>query len=633
MQKLNERRAGTCNSSVGGASEAMTDRLCLRLLATSDLHMQLIAYDYVKDRQTDGDSLARLATLIRSARAEAEDAGELCVLLDNGDTLQGSPLGAFLAQKSVSPHPMIAAMNMLGYDAVGLGNHDFDHGIDHLARCITEFEAPVVCSNMTSDRLPDLKPYAVLQRTARLTSGGSVQLRIGIVSALPEQTATWNRQHLDASAQVTPPLPALQNAARRAKADGADIIIALAHMGIAQFDEGDEAQNQAADVSALPEIDTVIAGHTHLRFPGPDHQGAQGVDCITGLIAQTPVVMPGCGGSDLGVVDLNLERGVREDPWRTTKQHVVLHKLTDDIREDPTIATLANDAHFATRTDLACPVAHLPEPMHSYFALACPSLVPALMAAAKKHAIATAVAGSNLAKLPLLAATATPATGGFDGPGNFISLPAGQLQRRHVAGLIPYANQVWAVTATGARIADWLERSALIFNVLHADTPDQLLVDPQVPGFRYDAIYGLTYDIDLTKPSRFDGAGRTVKGRAGRVSQIMWNGRPLDPEQEFLVALTDHRAGGGGTFRPFEDDDIMVRNEAPLDQALMEYLSDPNAVLKQHPAPWRFVPCPGVSAILNTAPDALNHLEDLALMSPEPCGFTQDGFARLRLHL
>ena len=595
--------------------------------------MQLIAYDYVKDRRTGADSLARLAKLIRTAKAEAAEAGAICLLMDNGDTLQGTPLGAHLARTQKVPHPMVAAMNALGFDAIGIGNHDFDHGIDHLAHCMDEFDAPVICSNLISAKLPSLVSHKILTAKTRTPQGEDVTLRVGVVSALPQQTATWNRHHLDETCKITPPLPALAATARLAKAREADIVVALAHMGIAQFDEGHDAQNQVTEVAALKDVDAVIAGHTHLTFPGPDHCSVEGIGHDTGLISGTPVVMPGSNAACLGVIDLCLDDTGEGTGWKVTESKVVLRRPTPDIGEDPAIAALAEDAHQATRKNLAHPIARLAAPMHSYFALAAPSPVTALMAAAKHHAIATAIAGTELAELPLLAAAATPATGGFDGPDNFVALPAGDLERRHLAGLIPYANQVWAVKATGARISGWLERSALLFNVLRPSEPDQMLVDPQVPGFRFDAIYGLNYQIDLTKPARFDAAGRAIDGAAGRVSDITWQGKPVLPDQEFLVAVTDHRAGGGGTFRPFEDDDIVVREDAPLDKALTDYLTAPDCKAVRSAAPWRFAPSNNLRAILHTAPDALNHLSDIAQMQPEPCGYTEDGFVRLRLKL
>ncbi|WP_299502265.1 5'-nucleotidase C-terminal domain-containing protein [uncultured Roseobacter sp.] len=614
-------------------SNASDVRVRLRVLATSDLHMQLVAYDYVNDQKTGSDSLVQLATIIRQAQSEARETGAMCLLVDNGDTLQGTPMGGHLAMHPGLKHPMAAAMNDLGYDAIGIGNHDCDHGLAYLARCLDQFDAPAISANLRSDALPELRTHIVLEKNVPGLGNTEDVLRVGIVSALPRQTASWNRHQLEGQAQVADPIPALEEAIAAAKAEGADIVVALAHMGIAQFDEGDDAQNQTAEVAQLKNVDAVVAGHTHLKFPGPDHSGVNGVDCENGMINGTPVVMPGCSASELGVIDLDLHRPARGGSWQVTERAAALRHPTKETVDDRAVEALAQEAHVQTRTYLSQPVATLAGPMHSYFALAHPSHVPAMMAEAKRFAIQQAIIGTELADLPLIAAVATPATGGFDGPENFVSLPAGQLRRRHIAGLIPYSNQVWAVKASGARLSGWLERSALLFNVLSADTPDQMLVDPKVPGFRYDALYGLTYEIDLTQPSRFDAAGRPVEGAPGRVGDIRWQGEPVHPDQEFLVAVTDHRAGGGGTFRAFSDNNIVVRNDAPLSQALIEYLKNPDYHVVRSAAPWRFKADLGLRAFLHTAPDALNHLHDIAHLRPEACGYTRDGFVRLRLHL
>ncbi|MDW3224461.1 MAG: 5'-nucleotidase C-terminal domain-containing protein [Paracoccaceae bacterium] len=605
----------------------------LRLLATSDLHMQLIAYDYANDQNTTGDSLARLATVIRQARSEAESRGAICLLVDNGDTLQGTPVGGYLADCPMPSHPMIAAMNALKYDAIGIGNHDFDHGLDHLSHSLSQSHAAVVCTNLRSTKLPMIKPFCLLKRKFVGPQGVYQTLCVGVVSVLPRQTASWNRHQLEGVVQIDAPLAALETTVAAARSAGADIVIALAHMGIAQFDEGEDEQNQIFDVARIKGIDAVVAGHTHLRFPGPDHLGVSGIDCEGGMIGNVPVVMPGSSASELGVIDLTLHHRPKDQSWRIGARSSSLRQPTSALAVDRSIEALVKDAHDQTRAHLGQPVAMLSDPMHSYFALAQPSQIPAMIAAAKRLAISKAVAGTDLAQLPLLAAVATTATGGFDGPENFVSLPAGQLERRHIAGLIPYANQVWAVKASGARLAGWLERSALLFNVLSTDVPDQMLVDPKVPGFRYDAIYGLTYQIDLTRPCRFDAAGRAIEGATGRVTDICHEGQPIHPDDDFLVAVTDHRAGGGGTFRPFKDSDTVVREKLALDQVLIDFLKQPDSSVERYADPWRFKPSSGISAFLHTAPDALNYLQDIAYMRPEACGYSPDGFIRMRLHL
>lgn len=600
------------------------------MLATSDLHMQVTCFDYVKDREGRAGSLAKLAGLIDQAR---RDTG-LCLLFDNGDTFQGTPMADYLAKEALDDiNPMAEVMNLLGYDALGLGNHDFDLGLEYLDRASAACAAPTVCSNLKADSLPHLKPSALLERQVIASDGETYELRIGILSVLPYQTAVWNRKNLGKDALVLQPLQSLRDGALHLRDQGADIIVALAHMGIARIDEGDEEQNQVVAVAAIKEIDVVIGGHTHTRFPGPDHVDVPDVDTKTGKVSGKPTVLPGHGGSDLGIIDLTVVCEDKTGRWRIATSETRLCKVDTLAAEAPRILQLTSAVHEATRSYLAKPVAQMALPMNTYFALASPSPVLALMAEAKRHAIRIAVTGTEHAHLPLLAAASTPSTGGFEGPDNFVAFRGGQVLRRDIAGLNPFANQVWAVRTTGAQLIDWLERSAVLYNTLQPGLSDQLLIDPQVPGFRFDAIYGLSYLIDPTRPARFERSGRIRSEEPGRITDVRWQGAPIDPQQEFLVATTDHRAGGGGAFKPIGDDLIVVQNSISLETALLEYLDSAESDTIRTLQPWKFAPDLGVSAVLSTTPEALNHLDEIASLTPEPCGETEDGFALIRLHL
>ncbi|WP_295316557.1 5'-nucleotidase C-terminal domain-containing protein [Roseobacter sp.] len=606
----------------------------MTLLATSDLHMQITSYDYVRDCAGEGPSLSRLATLIASARQEAAGAGRESFLLDNGDILQGTPLAAYLAHSGRgTPNPVPECLQMLGYDAVGLGNHDFDHGLEYLDATLSRYRMPVVCSNLGGAGIPSIRPRAILEREVLCSDGTRRRLRIGVVSVLPRQTISWNRHQLSGRASLCDPVQATADAAKAARAEGADLIVVLAHMGIARFDEGVQPQNEIVEIARLGSVDAVIGGHTHLVFPGPDHETNRNTDSRQGKVYGKPVVLPGFAGSHLGLIDLDLAWPANGGSIRITRSESRLAKSATDTPEDPDVAALASEAHLATREHLNHEVGRLMRPMNSYFALAQPSPVSALIAETKRHVIRQAMAGSDLEELPLLASGSTASTGGFDGPDNFISLPGGPVKRRHIVGLDPYSNQVWAVRTTGARLTDWLERSVVIFNTLRREDPDQLLLNENIPGFRYDAIYGLNYDIDPTRPPKYDPAGRPGGTGEGRISNVTWKGRPLEPEQEFLVATSDHRTGGGGQLRAFSEDEIAFRGRAPLEDGLVSYLQAPDCAAVRGAAPWRFRPDLNVSAILLTSPDAVTHLSEIADLRPEPCGISENGFARIRLHL
>ena len=604
----------------------------LRLLATSDLHMQITSFDYIQDRHNSGGSLAKLATLMEQARREAQDEGRLCLLFDNGDTLQGNPMADVLAESNlVRDHPMVACMNALSYDAGGLGNHDIDFGLTYLDQCLRQHKMPVICTNLDCNDLGVVKKSVVLSRDIAASDGTFVTLKIGVLSSLPDKTAAWSRHHLSGRARLEPPLVALKAEAERLKATGVDLVFVLAHMGIAFFDEGDDAQNLISEVAKLGNIDAVIGGHTHLRFPGPDHENLDGIDNARGCVWNIPVVQPGVSGSDLGQIDLTIEQPTENTPWLVSEASARLVPATHKAASDSTVEKIQAPAHVRVRQHLAKPAAAIGRPMNTFFALAEPSPVVSLMAAAKYRTIERAVAGSSLSEIPLIAAASANLTGGFDGPDNFIALEAGEVQARHVAGMTRYANQVWAVRASGARLLDWLERSAVIFNTLKPNTKDQMLINPHIPGFRYDALYGLDYEIDLSRDPLYSASGRRLETSEPRVKNVMWQGKPLDPEAEFLVATTDHRVGGGGLYQQFSPRDVIVSGQSPIKDALIDYLKEPDCKAVRSARPWRLVHPEGAEADLLTAPQAIDTIDDIAHLQPEAMGQTDDGFLRLKL--
>ena len=596
--------------------------------------MQMTAFDYVRNQPSNTGSLAKLASTIKELRRDAAQTQTTCLLFDNGDTFQGTPVADYMARQDANaPHPMVTSMRQIGYDACGLGNHDFDYGLSRLALSLAQLEIPVVCSNIASAYLPMVQPHLMLERWVTGLDGQERRLRIGLLSSLPDKTALWSKYHLEDRATLAAPLPILRKAAAKLRAQGADLVIVLAHMGIAQFEEGPEAQNQIQDVAALEDVDVVIGGHTHLRFPGPEHDGIAGVDTSRGTVNGKPVVQPGPLGADIGVIDLSLRISQGAKRWHVAEARVSLKSTTCDTAEDPRILSAVKSTHAKTIEFLSVPVAKMAKPMHSYFALADPSPLPALLAHAKLRTISNCVAGTEYEALPLLAAASAPLTGGLDGPDNFLYLDAGPLERRHIAGMNPYANNVWAVKTSGAQLLDWLERSAMIFNTLVEDQPEQELIDPNVPGFRYDAIYGLSYEIDPRVPPRFTPSGRRNNASTGRIKNVCWNGKPLDIFQNFLVATTDHRAGGGGLYVPFSNEDIAVSGTAPLQDAVCDYFKKPDCAAIRADRPWRFLPGLKRSAILRTSPQAAQHLNEIAHLNPEACGETEEGFLRVRLHL
>jgi 2',3'-cyclic-nucleotide 2'-phosphodiesterase/3'-nucleotidase len=303
------------------SARAQAGQAHLRIMETTDIHVHVYPYDYYGDRPVDTVGLARTASLINGVRAESTNS----ILLDNGDFLQGNPMGDYMAyERGMSEgdqHPMIAAMNTLGFDASTLGNHEFNYGLPFLMNSVAAATFPVVCANVATEMAGSatadttlVPPYVMLDRMLTDGAGESHPIRIGIIGFVPPQIMTWDRRHLEGNVQVRDIVAAAQAYVPQMREDGAEIIIALSHSGIGAADHTDMMENASVPLAAVDGIDVVLTGHHHRVFPGPDYAETPGVDAEAGTIMGKPGVMAGFWGSHMGLVDLMLERD--GNSWR-----------------------------------------------------------------------------------------------------------------------------------------------------------------------------------------------------------------------------------------------------------------------------------------------------------------------------
>ena len=261
----------------------------VRILATTDLHFQLTGHDDVADRPVPGQGLLPLARLIRAMRSHAPT----CLLFDIGDMLQGSALADLLAAgggRVTAPHPMVAAMNRIGYDAATLGNHDFDYGLPYLDRALADARFAVVAANLTRiDGGPWLPRHALIHTRALAADGTWWPLDIGVIGFAPPQTVLWDRHHLAGHLTASNIVPAALAHVPALRAAGAEIVVALCHSGIGATDAVPGMENAAVPLAAVPGIDVVLMGHTHDVFPvqGPGPWPRPHPDPATGSVNQS----------------------------------------------------------------------------------------------------------------------------------------------------------------------------------------------------------------------------------------------------------------------------------------------------------------------------------------------------------
>jgi 2',3'-cyclic-nucleotide 2'-phosphodiesterase / 3'-nucleotidase len=641
----NSKEDLNCRLNSSNACDTNRDKLRtnLRILTTTDLHMHLTSHDYYIDRADPTVGLTRTASLVSTARADAAKHDITTLLVDNGDGLQGTPMGEVAANNLDQPHPLMQAFAHLQYDAIGLGNHDFNFGLKTLDKILAQAPCPVVCSNLRRiHEVDQMQPFTILERS--VSYGGSMlPIRIGVVSFLPPQTLLWDAHFLKGRVEIDDILASARHHVKLLRREGCDLIIALAHTGLGPAEASDNMENAAIPLASIEGIDVIIAGHTHLHLPGQEHAGLKFVDSESATLHGKPATMAGSAGTHLGVIDLELCRSA-DEKWRLAGQRSKLHPIAHHdgegrtvslAHEDPELVALLAPHHRATQKHMQERVGHNDQPRHSYFAFFAPDQSMALVAAAQAAALRPMLADTEIADLPLLSAVSPNKFGGRAGPYYYTDVPAGPLSLRHLADLYIFPNTLQAVIVTGAQVLDWLEASASLFHQITPGIEGQYLVDSAMAGYYFDVIFGLEYCIDLSVPARFWPDGRLRNANSRRITSPMCHGKPVRPEQKFVVALNNYRAAGGGNVAALNRAHSVLIPRLSIRDALCEYIGktkqdDPISLT---PAPWKFSPMPGTFVTTITGPRARAHLSELSGRNVVETGMNDDGFLTLKVAL
>jgi len=617
----------------------VTVTLTLRILATSDLHANILAWDYHANKICPSRGLARTASLIATARAEVEN----CLLFDNGDFLNGNALGDHIALTLADDtniarlHPMIAAMNHLRYDAATLGNHEFSHGLGALTRSLRDAAFPVVASNL---RLTDPEVAKIAQRTLILTRdliddvGTTQQLRFAVIGLLPPQTTIWEHRHLKGQAEIDDIIETATALIAELRAAGADLVIALSHSGIGNGQPDPCAENVSQALAAVDGIDVIIAGHTHLIFPTPEHRD----------LAAKPAVMPGFFGSHLGVIDLTLRKPVdTAEGWVVSGYHAdtrpIAHRGAEGghpvalVSDDPALLVLVAQDQAALQARADQPIGTTAVALHSFFALLTPSPALDLIAAAQTQYVAQVLQEGPYAGFGILSAVAPFKAGGRGGPENYTTIAKGPLYRRSAGDLYLHPNSLVALCLPGHAVLRWLERSVSLFYPIKPGAQDAELINPDFPSYDFDMIYGLTYQVDLSQPARFDRCGTEAAPNATRILHPCYLGKAVDPDQMFVLATNSYRcAGGSGFAKPHPDQVILKASQS--NQTLVEAFIRAGGQAPSAASPhWSFAPMADTTAVFDCDPRAIAALPDVPHLRLDPMVRLPNGFHRFRLYL
>lgn len=584
----------------------------LAVLETTDLHSNVVGYDYYKLVGEPSFGLDRTASLIAQARKEFPNT----LLLDNGDTIQGSALADY--QALVKPLrcdqtlSIYKVMNQLGYDGAGVGNHEFNYGLAFLSQVTgSRFEVkgvkpakkcagpsfPLVLANVHSAKTnkPLFSPYHIIEKKiAAVDAEGkpvNATVKVGIIGFTPPTIMSWDKRWLEGRVYTTGVREAAEKYIPEMRAKGAELVVAISHGGLDASRYSPSMENANYYLAQVPGVDAMLLGHSHQLFPNPDSNVAQfnlpGVDKARGFVHGVPTVMANLWGKHLGVIGLHLKHDGKR--WTIEKDKTFVQARAAQtgaksfVEPDPAIMALVKEEHEATIRYVKTPVGSTAFRMSTYFADVGDVSAIEVVNQAQAAYVANYVAANlpQYAKLPVLSVSA-PFKSGLAGPSDYTDVQPGPLALNNAADLYLYPNALYAVKVNGVQLKAWLEKAAQRFNTIdpHKAEPQEL-VNLSVPSYNFDTLTSpeVSYEIDVTQAP------------GERIRQLSYRGKPVEPGQEFLVATNNYRASGGGNFPGLDGSKTVIASPDNNREVLIAYVKDTKTLTRQQHGSarsWRF---------------------------------------------
>lgn len=529
----------------------------ISVLATTDLHGNLLPYDYYTAQPAER-GLAKIATLIQEQRSENPNN----LLIDCGDTIQGTPLESVyqtyietghlplnlaFSGRPLEPDPMMLAMNDIGYDAMVVGNHEFNFGLKNVAKARETADFPWISANIRADAGNESKAFAPY--FLKTIAG----VRIAVIGITTPLIPEWESEEHYHGYHFENGVEAARRAVDEVRSrEHPDVVIIAAHAGLDRSPKalGSATGNSREDMiyqiaTEVKGIDGIVFGHTHQQLPSLK-------------LGDVLLMQPKNWGMSLGRMDFILEREGTSS-WKILSKSSRLIPVTSATPADAKVMKIARPYHELAEKYLNMHVAEAPVTLDARLArIEDTPAVDAIQQVELYYSKSDVSFASSF--------------------NSRVVIPKGPVSVRQIAALYVYENELYAIEGTGKMVREALENAARYFQTCSGDCSSQPLINHRVIGYNYDMAAGVEYEIDLTRPP------------GDRIRNLRWHGRPLEDTQPLRIAVNNYRSGGSAGYTTFRGAKVVWRSGEEIRELMIRYYIEHKELPAKANGNWRIIP-------------------------------------------
>ena len=524
------------------ARSFVPERVQITILGTTDLHGNINPIDYYTNK-SDNRGFAKVATLIKRVRKEHPNV----VLVDSGDTIQGSPLESFHSRKNnAPPDPMMLVMSSLDYDAMAVGNHEYNFGLKILEKARKEANFPWLSAN-TYDKAtsqPHYKPYIIKDVAG---------VKIGVLGLTTPGVPNWDNPPNYAGLEFHEPVAEARKWVSILRdQEKVDVVVIAMHMGLEEDLRTGEInpgqvphENEAIAIAKeVPGVDVIFMGHTHRDVPSVYINGV--------LLTQA-----NHWGRHLARADLYLQKA--GSGWRMYAKSARTIAADDRVEPDPEVVKLAEPYDRETQGWLSRVIGNSSQELTARDARFRDTAILDLIQKVQLEA--------GKADVSMVASFNADAR-----------IEKGPVSVRDIAGLYVYENTLAVLEVTGQQLKDALEHSAKYFKPYVPGKPLSDLIDEKIPAYNFDIAEGVTYELDISKPI------------GQRIQNLRFHGQPLSLTKKLRLATNNYRVNGGGGYTMYKDAPVVYRSSEEIRELIIDWVERNKTIPVTPNNNWRIVP-------------------------------------------